>query len=491
MQMSNFYTAFAAAILSFSGGALATGPRAPRAPASVADEIPAVIEGKRGGPVTDLGSLKGIGIETLGTCLENYSPDVVTPSGTRIKMLGAAFVYMGPANGTSVLGHSGERFVYCRNDELFDAVYEYEKPEEGMIGPSFEKQYGIRLADYSDAEKKNLANALYLEVSLDPAEYYAFEQTQIMRTIYETWFELDGAKMYEMLAANAKRYAEQTRKIKAHEPLDGYSLFKNNCATPVSQDMAIINPEFLHHHGPLPIMPAEIYRGVNKDPAKVRQIIVYPSQRLFRQLRLKQQGKSRLFEGFVPLSKSLRGTFRGSWVLLYDDGSTEWRKMLLRPIYGAVNLGAGVAETLLGVITTPLTFFEKITGIEKHRRKKLAARAAARKAELEAEGLDASAISLTPRTISDKLGPARVVKGLRDMFSSLGEVFTLELRHPRVTAWSEEEKTFFRDLEQNSALLEYMKAEWEKAPLIIQGEGKDDLTEEDVREIDAEPADER
>ncbi len=462
MQVSKILTV--AALVSLSGSGIFA-PRAPtsRAPAS-AIEIPAEIPGK-GKQVYDLGSLKNVGVETLATCTLPYKPDAVTLSGHAIKMLGAAFVYMGPSNGQSMLGHVAERFVYCRDQQLFDAVYEYAEPDPLMmsLNEDFEKEYGISLQDYSAEEKAKILKSLYVTITYNPANYYTLEQMRISRSIYEAWYDLDGETEYKLLVANATRYQEQSRKIKAHEPLPEYKIFSANCTTLVKDDLAIVNPAFLARHHKELLTPGALYRSVTKR--NLRKIIVYPSQRLLRILRMKQAGQSRLFEGFVPLSKTLRHAFPGTWTLLYDDGSSPWRKMLLSPIYGAVNFAAGAAETVYGAATLPVSLFKKVTGIDKAKRQR----------ELKAlghpDGVDAAGNKI-PVPL-EKIGLGRMRRGLADMLKSLSEVFTLKIKYPITTPWTPEERQFFQELQQNSALLEFMKAEWEKAPLVVTGDATD------------------
>jgi hypothetical protein len=454
MQVSKVWTAVSLLLLSSAGTAQAS-----RSPAS-SIEIPSDVPGKNGA-VYDLGTLKNFAIETLDICTHPYKPDATTTSGHSIKMLGTAYVYMGPSNGQSVLGHAAERFVYCRDQQIYDFVYEYAEPDPLMMSldADFEKEYGISLANYSDAEKLNITKSLYVTLSNHPASYYHMEQMRISRTIYETWFDLDSATMYKMLAASASAYLEQKRKIIAHESLPEYKIFGANCATPVEKNLEIANPAFLAKHLVGPITPGVLYR--NGQAKKVKKTIIYPSQRLLRMLRLKAEGKSRLFEGFVPLSKTLKHTFPGSWVLLYDEGSSPWRKFLVTPAYGAVNLVAGAAETVFGFITTPLGLIEKA----KFKR-------AMKKAEA---ANDEDAIAKLNASGPMKFGIGRMKMGLGDMMKSLAEVFTLKIRYPVPTKWTDEEFTFFHDLQQNSALLEFMKAEWEKAPLIVQGEASDEV----------------
>lgn len=481
MQVSKFLTAFALALGLFPAAADVAVSRAPvsRSIASDDPEIPAAIPGR--GATYDLGTLKSVGLETLDTCTLPYKPDATTTDGHSIKMLGAAEVYMGPSNGQSILGHAAERFVYCRDQQLYDVVYEYSKPDPLMMTvdkATFEREFSVSL---SDDEVRNIKNSLYVTLTYRPANYYLMEQMKVSRSIYEAWLDLDGEGMYGLLVANARRYREQARRIRAHEPLPEYKIFKANCATNVKDDMAIVNPSFVARKNPLRLTPGAIYHGVVRRG--VKKIIAYPSQRLLRLLRMKEQGKSRLFEGFVPLSKSLKHTFQGSWVLLYDDGTSPWRRFVVTPVYGAVNLAAGAVETVYGIATLPVDLFKRAFGIRKRQRQREIERRMKEQRITEAE---ARAQGFAP----DKVGLGRIGRGLGDMMKSFSEVLTLKMRYPVTTTWTDEEKEFLAGIAQNSAILEFMKTEWQTAPLVVQGDATDAIVDPTPDEPKAEASDE-
>jgi hypothetical protein len=425
---------------------------------------PVEIPGKDGATY-DLGTFKSVGLETFDICSKPYTPDRTLPSGATIKMLGAALVYMGPSNGQSMFGHVAERFVYCRNEQLFDAVYEYSQPDPLMMSTdksTFEKEYGVTL---TDAEGQNIKKSLYVTITYAPANYYLMEQLKVSRTIYEAWLNLDPDAMFKMLSANSDRYQEQVRKIRAHEPLPDYKFFSANCATDVKNDMAIINPAFLTRTNPLRLGPGSVYNGTVRRG--VKKIMIYPSQHVLRLLRDKQAGKNTLFEGFVPLSKSLRHAFPGAWVVLYDDGTSPWRRFVLTPVYGSVNFVAGVFETAYGVATIPLDLFKRITGIRKAQREKII--------QQRMKDRDITEEEAWKLGFTDKVGLGRIKLGINAIFSSLSEVMTLRLRYPIRTDWTDEEIEFLHGIAQNSALLDYMKTEWESAPLVVQGDASDEI----------------
>ena len=454
-------------LASFSG--VARAQPAAEGPQKTAAELPPFLPAPNGATY-DLGTLKNVGIENLDVCSTPYTPDFTTETGHPIKMLGVAFVYMGPSNGQSILGHAAERFVYCRDQLIQDVVFEYSEPDPLMmhLDSDFESEYGIRLGDYTDEYKAALLKSLYVTRSNNPASYYHLEQMIISRTIYETWMNVDGATGYQMLAASARAYAEQKRRIVSHEALEPYQIFNANCATPVRDNLQIANPAFLAKHGVTGIItPGMIYRRVRSAP--VRKTIIYPSQNLLRLVRLKAAGKSRIFEGFVPLSKSLHGAFPGSWTLLFENGTSPWRKFLITPVYGAVNLTVGAAETIYGLLTTPLGLIESAK-----RKRELRERA-----EEIASASDGGSGDVVPEGLPvrpAKFGIGRMRMGLGDVFKSLSEVFTLKMRYPVSGEWTDEELAFFRDLQQNSALLEYLKAEWEHAPVLVVGREEENLS---------------
>jgi hypothetical protein len=393
-------------------------------------------------PTIDFSTFVDQGVQQLDTCLKPYEADATTASGNTIKMLGVALVYMGPTNGSSILGHVGERFVYCRDNKRFDVLYDYAPLSADQInaGPDnpVNQAYETNFNAFSAAEKKSMVGSLYVNMSFKPANDYDIYQTEYDRTIQEAWLDTDGQNMYKMLIANTDRYEEQNRKLAAHEPLPPYELLSDNCLKPVKQDLAIVNPSYVAKNNLSGLTPS-FYFGFMKGQ-KVEKIIVYPSQTLFRIIRLKQEGKSTLLEGFVPLSSVLKGAFGKSWVLFFENGGGPWRRFFLSPLIGAANFLAATAETIYGVATLPVSLTEKA---------------------IQKNSPNNSEVDKKP----NQTHWSRLKQALSDLESSTSQMLWLELRYPEETKWSSEETQFFKDLTQNSALLEFLETEWDQAPI--------------------------
>ena len=381
----------------------------------------------------DYSSFKQEGLQTFDYCFQEYTPDLITQSGHRIKMLGAAFVYMSPSNGKSVLGHLAERFVYCRDEQLFDVLYDYAPLGQKRMEKTFEPRYGIRLADYPEEVKKSYADSLYVDLIFEPAKTYSENQFYLNRTVFEAWFDVDGPTQYQMLLANTLRFKEQSDLIKRKEPLPKYKLFKNNCTKPVKQDLQVISPDYIAKHDPRRLTPSGLYGYVKNH--QVQKIIVYPSQRMFRILQLKAQGKSTLFENIVPLSKASPNGMRGHWVLLYPEAHGFFKRLVWSPVSGVVNAATGVVETAYGVVTIPTNLLGHIPGLGFLKTK--------------------------------KGGLRRVARGLGDVAASLGEVVWLRTRYPASSQWTEAEVQFFQEYAQASVLLEFLSDQYETPPVLI------------------------
>lgn len=355
--------------------------------------------------LVDYGSLNGIGVETLEVCKHSYTPDYTSPSGHTVKMLAAAYVYMGPSNGLSVLGHASERFIYCHDQNLIDNLFGYYKPEAGEIeGTLFEEEYGIRIQDYSDDERAKWRESLYVHSTLDPATAYVKEQLKINRTITEAWLDLDGQTMLKMLFANVDRYQEQKRRIINHLPLPEYAVFANNCTEAVQADLALVNPKFKPRKNPLLSLPKHLLQKIENQ---IKTVIVYPSQTDLRWIQHEKTERDPRVQAFVPTSRVYRGAFSGSWVLVYDRNS----RTLLKPIVGALNLAAGVGETIYGLLSAP---FRKKNHFH------------------------------------------RFKAGLRDISQSSPELIFIKIRYPRATPWTSDDIEFLKGLQRKSALMELL-----------------------------------
>jgi hypothetical protein len=356
-------------------------------------------------------------------CDTDYTPDAKTQSGDAIKMLGTALVYFSPNNGVSILGHSGERFVFCRNHEYFDVLYDY-YPFRQDDWNGFEARYGVSPKSLTDADKKSMAGALFTHVEVDVASVYRDAQVNENRTIYEAWLKADGITQFGMMKEHGARYEDQQNRLKSHQPLEPYRLLKNNCATPIKENLVLVHPKGL--------TPAQLFRSVkNHDVGK---IIIYPSQRQFRLLAMKAGGESTAFQWFEPASKVDHG-LPGHWMLAFAPRQGLLGHLVVRPFAGAANASAAAAEIVYGLATTPLNWLGRLPKLHK--------------------------------LASKKRGPRRALMGVADLLDSTYETFSLQVRYPLSTPWTSEEQSLIRDLAQESLLLEYVGSQFENADVEV------------------------
>jgi hypothetical protein len=387
----------------------------------------------------DFSTLSGAETHGFAYCNEDHAPDTTTKAGVQIKMLGAALVYASPSNGSSILGHVGERFAFCFGHQYFDAFYDYApfEPDDLKNNAEFIARYKVDPTTYTPEEMKSLLASNFEHVSFNTeiGGVYGTEQLSDDRSIYEAWFKVDGETMYQMMVANADRYTDQLAKLQAHEALEPYKLITQDCMTPVVQDMMLINPNYLSKHSPARLTPTFLYNFVKNH--EVARIVVYPSQRQFRILRKRAEGKSTAFAWLLPASKDLSNGFGNSWALIYTQKHGLLRYAVVGPVTGAVNAVAAAAETVYGVVTEPIVLVEKLF----HHKQKAG---------------------------PSKLGLGRALQGLGDLFDSAAEVLSFQIRFPLPTDWSPEEMDFFKNFSQQSLLLKYLGAKYEDAPVVIQ-----------------------
>jgi hypothetical protein len=382
----------------------------------------------------DFSTFSGKPILGFELCEKRYIPDATTESGHRIKMLGAAIVYFAPGNGQSVFGHVAERFSYCRDSEYFDVVYDYAPFDTRLWNESFERLYGVSLQSFTKKQRKNIFDSLFVQLNFDPASFYADQQVYGDRTIYEAWFKLDGETMYRMMLGNLSRYEDQVARIRAHQPLPEYTIPSDNCLMPVKKDFDFINPGRLSRFHPARLTPTFFYNYVKKK--NVAKIIMYPSLRQFRLLKLRAEGKTTAFQWFMPTSE-VSGNYPDSWALIFPGTHYNLlRFFVISPLSGAVNLLAGVAEMVYGVLTIPLNLLGQIPGLK--------------------------------WLYSEDRGLHRFQRGWADIFASTLEIFSLQLRYPEATEWTEEERAFIQNFGQDSVLLKYLGAKFKNAPLIVE-----------------------
>jgi hypothetical protein len=365
-------------------------------------------------------------------CNNSSTPDAVTKSGQKIKMLGAALVYASASNGSSILGHVGERFAFCLDYQYYNVLYDYSPFEESDWNDNFDILYNVKRATFSAAEKKSILNSNFVQAHFDVGAVYGEEQLTADRTIFEAWFKINGQTMYQMMMANVSRYAEQLVKIQTQQPLPAYKIPSDDCVTPVVQDFELINPNYISKHSPARLTPSFLYNFVKNH--NVDRIIVYPSQRQFRILRKRAEGQSTALSWLLPASKDLSDGFGDSWALVYTQTHGLLKYVVVGPATGAVNMLAAGAETVYGIITEPVVLAEKLLKIKKK---------------------------------SSSPGAHRILRGLDDLFDSMAEVFSFQIRFPLPTDWTMEEQQFFQNFAQQSLLLDYLGAKYENAPVLV------------------------
>lgn len=373
----------------------------------------------------DLSTLAGNPIPGFSLCEKPYLPDATTKSGHKIKMLGAALVYASPTNGNSILGHVGERFSFCRDDAYFDVIYDYAPFDPKEWNEEFESIYGVSRESFNVDQKKNLFESLFVRMNPDPRQLYFHQQFQENRTIYEAWFDIDGQTMYSMMVSNNNRYFEQLDRLRSHQSLPAYKIPSDTCLTPVKEDYELVNPGYVSRFNPARLTPSFFYDFVRKK--KVSRIILYPSQRQFRLLQLRAQGKSTAFQWFLPTSQ-ISGGYPDSWALIFPGthrGLLNY--FIFNPISGLVNFITGVTEMIYGALTIPLNWVDD----------------------------------------SKNRGLHRFKQGWVDMFHSTLEAFSFQVRYPTPTQWTEEEKQFFQNFAQDSILLKFLGAKFKDAPLLV------------------------
>lgn len=339
-------------------------------------------------PVYDFSALAGKRPSEYGLCSSSY--------GAKIKMLGVAFVYEGPGNGRAVFGHVGERFIYCFDQEVVDILYDYVPFDSewlGRLSAVFEDQYDVKLSAFSPLEIDSLKKSLYVNQVSDPVPYFASEEAVQNRNLYEVWLRADQTTIYKMLQANIKRFKEQSRQIQDHEPLSAYDKQTNNCMKPVLEDLRLLDKEYFSRFDSDQMTPRFLYQWVVGGPAA--KIIVYPSQRLFRILRLKEQGQSAIQEKIVPLSEA--SPQRGqSWKLVYPEADNPSAELLVTPVAGAVNAGTSLAQMVYGLGSAPFK-----------------------------------------RNLKD------FKSGAKGLVNSLGEILEVPMSYPPATSWTAEEVKYF------------------------------------------------
>lgn len=174
-----------------------------------------------------------------GICNINYTPTKLNSSGTPIKMLGFAHVYMGPGPGSSIHGHLGERFVYCIGEKIFDVYFDGVRLDEKSL-ELFQLDYPS--ADQSYVQSAKAMGGLYYRKVINPTKLslYGMDTVQANRNIYEQWLDISEDEIYDLLLKNIERKKEQAIKISNNGELDRFSGLGNNCTFQVTEDLQSI-----------------------------------------------------------------------------------------------------------------------------------------------------------------------------------------------------------------------------------------------------------
>ena len=344
-------------------------------------------------------------------CKRDYKPTKVLRSGKKIKVLGMAIVYMAPGYTTSVMGHMAERYIYCLDNKLMDVLFEFTQMTEGEI-PSlrsaYREHYDKANPDYVNGLKKKLYMKYKTNPNTNQIGAYGFYNLYSNRDIIEVWPVVTDKEIYSGLQTNLKEWKKQKERFLKGEEWPEYDLFNNNCTHPVREklnnfvgDYDINNWEGL--------TPINIFGFLRKK--KAEKIIIYPSQRLLRQLEMLKKGKNLFWENTTFWSKSSEGyDGRGhySTMVIYPETHGFLKKLILMPTYGSINLAAATLQTLYGVVTTPLKWLSNIPGLH----------------------------FLKPK--NPHKDPIK--NGTKGIGMSLSEIIGVRMRFPKPQAWTQEEE---------------------------------------------------
>lgn len=348
-------------------------------------------------------------------CERNYKPTKILENGTRMKMLGMAIVYMSPGFQTSQAGHVAERYIYCKDDQLVDMLFEYtQMTQEELVNAK--SVYAKHLPFVTEEYINSLVETIYIKVRSHPGssrmEGYGFHQLYLNRDIAEVWPSISETEIYDGLQTSLKHYLEQGQKFKDGERFEAYSLLKNNCTHPIRDRLNKFGGEYEINNltGFNPIWIFNFLKKKNAD-----RMIIYPSQRLLRKMEMLQAGKSMFWENTTFWSKSSSGRegLGPGFMVFYPEVHGPLKSLLLKPAMGAVNIAASVVQTAVGILQVPLKLLAKVPGFR----------------------------WLEPATRGHHL-----VYGLRGITLHMPELVGFRLRYPMPTPWTPEELEFVEDV---------------------------------------------
>lgn len=351
-------------------------------------------------------------------CNRDYRPTKVLENGTRMKMLGMAIVYMSPGFQTSQAGHVAERYIYCKNNELVDMLFEYtQMTEEELVNAR--SVYSKHLPFVSDEYINSLNETIYIKVRSHPGssrmEGYGFHQLYLNRDVAEVWPTVSESEIYDGLQTSLKHYIEQGQNFKNQVRFEPYSLLKNNCTHPIRERLNKFGGEY-EIDNVTGFNPMWIFGFLKKKNAD--RMIIYPSQRLMRKMEMLEMGKSMFWENTTFWSKSSGGRdgLGPGFMVFYPEVHGTLKSLILKPAMGAVNIAASVVQTAVGILQLPLKLLSKVPGFK----------------------------WLEPATRGHHL-----VYGLRGITLHMPELVGFRLRYPMPTPWTPEELEFIEEVLPN------------------------------------------
>tara|TARA_R110000868_G_scaffold159896_5_gene389131 strand:+ start:440 stop:2233 length:1794 start_codon:yes stop_codon:yes gene_type:complete len=351
-------------------------------------------------------------------CERDYKPTKVLANGTRMKMLGMAIVYMSPGFQTSQAGHVAERYIYCKNDELVDMLFEYtQMTEEELVNAR--SVYQKHLPFVSDEYISSLNETIYIKVRSHPGssrmEGYGFHQLYLNRDVAEVWPTVSESEIYEGLQTSLKHYIEQGQNFRNQVRFEPYSLLKNNCTHPIRDRLNKFGGDY-EIDDFTGFNPIWIFNFLKKKTAD--RMIIYPSQRLLRKMEMLESGKSMFWENTTFWSKSSGGRegLGPGFMVFYPEVHGTLKSLILKPAMGAVNIAASVAQVAVGILQLPLKLLSKIPGF---------------------------------KFLERLTGGHNLVYGLRGITLHLPELVGFRLRYPMPTPWTPEELAFVEDVLPN------------------------------------------
>ena len=320
-----------------------------------------------------------------------------------------AITYMAPGYTTSVAGHVAERYIYCLEDKLMDIMFEYTQMTVSELA-NMKSVYKKHLDKVNDDYIRRQEGKIYMKVRTNPAttaqEGYGFAQYHTNRDIIEVWPKMNEAETYDGLQVALQNYKKQGKDFSEMVDLEDYSLLNNNCTHPIRERLNRLGGEYEINNA-VGFNPIWIFGFLRKKNA--HKVIVYPSQRTLRKMKMLEKGQSVFWENatFWSMSSHGRDGLAGASMVIYPETHGLLKSVLFKPAAAAVNFTAATLETLYGILTTPLKWLSKVPGFK---------------------WLDSK---------RDHLG-----LGIKGMSLSLVEMTGFRMRYPKPGPWSPEEEQY-------------------------------------------------